>query len=112
MKKTLLAAAAAAAFAPLAAQATDGYFQHGYGMKSKGRGGASTAMTTDAFGGAVNPATMAFVGERLDVGLDWFRPDRSAKREGSARRFARKKRGQRNRVSLICRQGKIAGDSH
>jgi long-chain fatty acid transport protein len=53
-------------------------------MKAKGRGGASTAMTTDAFGGAVNPATMAFAGERLDLGIDWFRPDRSAKREGSA----------------------------
>ena len=83
MRKTLLAGAAAAAFAPLAAHATDGYFQHGYGMKAKGRGGASTAMTTDAFGGSVNPATMAFAGERLDVGLDWFRPDRSASRSGS-----------------------------
>jgi long-chain fatty acid transport protein len=84
MRKTLLAVAAAAALAPCAALATDGYFAHGYGMKAKGRGGASTAMTTDAFGGAVNPATMAFAGERLDLGLDWFRPDRSAKREGSA----------------------------
>jgi long-chain fatty acid transport protein len=84
LKKTVLAAAAAAALAPLATHATDGYFAHGYGMKAKGRGGASTAMTTDAFGGAVNPATMAFVGERLDLGLDWFSPDRSAKREGSA----------------------------
>lgn len=84
MRKTLRAVATAAALAPCAALATDGYFAHGYGMKAKGRGGASTAMTTDAFGGAVNPATMAFAGERLDLGLDWFRPDRSAKREGSA----------------------------
>ena len=84
MRKTLLAVATAAALAPCAALATDGYFSHGYGMKAKGRGGASTAMTSDAFGGAVNPATMAFVGQRLDAGLDWFRPDRSAKREGSA----------------------------
>jgi long-chain fatty acid transport protein len=84
MRKTLLGLAAAAAFAPLSAPATDGYFAHGYGMKGKGRGGASTAMTDDAFGGAVNPATMAFAGERLDLGLDWFRPQRSAKREGSA----------------------------
>lgn len=83
IRKTLLAAATAAALAPLAAQATDGYFSHGYGMKAKGRGGASTAMTTDSFGGAVNPATMVFAGERLDVGIDWFRPDRSARREGS-----------------------------
>ncbi|HEU4922165.1 MAG TPA: long-chain fatty acid transporter, partial [Burkholderiales bacterium] len=83
MRQTLLAVAAAAALAPLAAHATDGYFQHGYGMKAKGRGGASTAMTTDAFGGSVNPATMAFTGERLDVGLDWFRPDRSVSRVDS-----------------------------
>ena len=84
MKKAIAAAAVIAAFLPAAAFATDGYFSHGYGMKAKGRGGASTAMTTDAFGGANNPATMAFVGDRLDVGIDWFRPDRSATREGSA----------------------------
>jgi long-chain fatty acid transport protein len=84
MRKTLLAAATAAALAPFAAQATDGYFSHGYGMKAKGRGGASTAMATDSFGGANNPATMVFAGERIDAGIDWFRPDRSAKREGSA----------------------------
>ena len=33
MRQTLLAAAAAAALAPLAAHATDGYFAHGWGMK-------------------------------------------------------------------------------
>jgi long-chain fatty acid transport protein len=84
MRRTLVAAATAAALVPSIAGATDGYFSHGYGMKAKGRGGASTAMTTDAFGGAVNPATMAFVGDRFDVGIDWFRPDRSASRVGSA----------------------------
>jgi len=84
VKNSLLAAAIAAALAPLAAHATDGYFSHGYGMKAKGRGGASTAMTTDSFGGAVNPATMVFAGERIDLGVDWFRPDRAARREGSA----------------------------
>ncbi|HET7365189.1 MAG TPA: outer membrane protein transport protein [Burkholderiales bacterium] len=83
MRRQLLAAATAAALVPCAALATDGYFAHGYGMKSKGRAGASSAMTTDAFGGAVNPATMAFVGDRLDLGIDWFRPDRSASRTGS-----------------------------
>ena len=84
MKNSFLAAAIAAAIAPLSAHATDGYFSHGYGMKAKGRGGASTAMATDSFGGAVNPATMIFAGERIDLGIDWFRPDRSARREGSA----------------------------
>ncbi len=80
MKKLAVCAALAAAFAPGLALATDGYFSHGYGMKGKGRGGASTAMTTDAFGGANNPATMVFVGNRIDLGIDWFRPERSAKR--------------------------------
>ncbi len=70
-------------FVPVAAFATDGYFSEGYGMKAKGRGGASTAMTTDAFGGATNPATMVWVGDRLDVGLDWFSPKREASRSGS-----------------------------
>ena len=83
MRKTLVAAAAAVALAPSIALATDGYFSHGYGMKSKGRGGASTAMATDAFGGAVNPATMVWAGDRLDAGIDWFSPKRSAHRQRS-----------------------------
>ncbi|MGA7951784.1 MAG: outer membrane protein transport protein [Thiobacillaceae bacterium] len=66
-----------------AAQATDGYFSDGYGMKAKGMGGAATAMADDAFGGANNPASMAFVGDRLDVGVDLFSPRRSASRDGS-----------------------------
>ena len=83
-KKTLLAAAAAAALAPSMALATDGYFSHGYGMKAKGMAGASTAVAQSAFGGANNPATMAFAGNRLDVGLDWVRPHIEASRTGSS----------------------------
>lgn len=84
MRKTLVAAATAAALVPAIATATDGYFSHGHGMKAKGMGGAAMAMTSDSYGGADNPATMAFVGDRLDLGVDWFRPDRSASRVGSA----------------------------
>lgn len=80
IRKMLLVAVA---LAPLAAQATDGYFSHGYGMKAKGRAGTSAAMTDDSFGGANNPATMVFAGERMDLGVDWFRPDRAMTREGS-----------------------------
>jgi long-chain fatty acid transport protein len=76
-------AALAALTLPLAAQATDGYFSHGYGMKAKGRGGAAIAMTDDAFGGANNPGTMVFAGRRVDVGIEWFKPDREASRTGS-----------------------------
>ena len=63
--------------------ATDGYFSHGYGMKAKGMGGAATAMSDDAMGGANNPASMAFVGNRLDLGVDLFSPRREASRTGS-----------------------------
>jgi long-chain fatty acid transport protein len=76
------AAAVAAAFLPLLltspAQATNGYFQHGIGIKAEGMGGASIAVPQDALAGANNPANMAFVGNRFDIGLTWFRPSRSA----------------------------------
>jgi len=64
-------------------QATDGYFSHGYGMKAKGMGGAATATASDAMGGANNPASMAFVGDRLDLGVDLFSPRRESSRSGS-----------------------------
>ncbi len=64
------------------AYATNGYFSHGYGMKAKGMGGAATAMSDDAFGGANNPASMAFVGNRLDLGADLFSPRRESSRTG------------------------------
>lgn len=65
-----------------AAFATNGYFSHGYGIKAKGMAGAATAMAIDTMGGANNPASMVWVGDRLDLGIDWFSPPREAKREG------------------------------
>lgn len=70
------------------AHATNGYFSHGYGMKAKGMGGAATAMAIDAMGGANNPASMVWVGDRLDVGIDWFSPKRGASRSGGGAAFA------------------------
>ncbi len=78
--RPLAAAICAAALLPLPASATDGYFAHGYGMRAKGMGGASYGLALDAMGGANNPASMAFVGTRIDVGIDWFSPQRSASR--------------------------------
>ena len=60
--------------------ATNGYFPHGYGIRAKGMGGASVAMTEDSMGGANNPAGMVWVGSRLDVGVDLFSPRRDATR--------------------------------
>ena len=82
MKARILAAALAAAF-PLGALATDGYFSHGYGMQAKGMGGAATAVAESAFGAATNPATMAFVGNRWELGVDLFSPWRKSTRSES-----------------------------
>jgi long-chain fatty acid transport protein len=79
-----LLAAVIAAMLPLAAHATDGYFAHSYGIKAKGMGGASIAVAQDAFGGANNPATMAFAGNQFAIGVDLFSPTRSAERTGGA----------------------------
>lgn len=73
----------AAAFAALPALATNGYFPHGYGMKAKGMAGASTAMAQDSLGGATNPASMVWAGDRFDIGLDLFSPRRDAERSGA-----------------------------
>lgn len=63
--------------------ATDGYFSHGYGVKAKGMGGASVAMTDNAFAGANNPAVAAWAGNRAELGLDLFMPKRSMERTES-----------------------------
>jgi long-chain fatty acid transport protein len=84
MRKLAICAALAAAYAPGLASATDGYYADGYGIKAKGRAGTGTAMASDTFGGANNPAAMVFVGDRIDFGVDLFSPKRSASRSGSS----------------------------
>jgi len=83
-RKLALGLAVAAALAAPSAFATNGYFSHAYGMKGSGMGGVSTAMTHDTFGGANNPATMVWVGNRMDIGASWFNPERSASRTGAS----------------------------
>ena len=76
--------AAGGMMAAEAAFATNGYFQHGYGLKSKGMGGVATARAVDTFGGANNPASMVWVGDRIDFGADLFSPRRDSSRSGSS----------------------------
>ena len=73
-------ALSAIALACGSALATNGYFPHGYGIKAKGMGGASVAMTDNAFAGANNPAVAAWAGNRAELGLDLFMPQRSMER--------------------------------
>ena len=67
----------------VSAWATNGYFSHGYGLKAKGMGGAAVAMTDSAFAGANNPAIAAWAGDRAELGVDVFMPERSMERTGS-----------------------------
>jgi long-chain fatty acid transport protein len=70
--------ALALAFAPAAAFATLGYFSHGYGLKAEGMGGVGIALPQDALAPATNPAGNAWIGNRFDGQLEWFRPIREA----------------------------------
>ena len=76
--KLILAATISGLFAMPVAQATNGYFMHGYSTKEKGLAGAGVAYSQDALAAATNPAGMAFVGERMDAAVTMFSPsDRS-----------------------------------
>ena len=74
VKKSLLAIAVSGVIASPVVNATNGYFAHGYSTKEKGLAGAGTAYSQDAMAAATNPAGMAFVGERMDLGLSLFSP--------------------------------------
>lgn len=74
----LLGTGLAAALAlPLTASATNGYFAHGYGTASKGLAGAGVALPQDAMAPATNPAGIADLGHRMDLGAALFSPRRS-----------------------------------
>ena len=78
MKLKKIAALIAIAGLSTSAFATNGYFAHGYGMKAKGMAGVGIALPQDALAAATNPAGMVFVGDRWDVGVDYFRPQRES----------------------------------
>ncbi|MCF8185288.1 MAG: outer membrane protein transport protein [Sulfuritalea sp.] len=63
--------------------ATDGYFAHGYGVKSQGMGGVGIALPQDALAAASNPAGMGLIGDRADFGVTWFRPIRESELIGT-----------------------------
>ncbi len=74
VNKSLLAIAVSGVLASSAVHATNGYFGHGYSTKEKGLAGAGTAFSQDALAAATNPAGMAFIGSRMDIGAALFSP--------------------------------------
>ncbi|WP_018138331.1 MULTISPECIES: OmpP1/FadL family transporter [unclassified Thioalkalivibrio] len=59
------------------ANATNGYFAHGYGTKAKGMGGVGMAISQDAYAPGINPAGIAGMETRFDASVAYFRPERS-----------------------------------
>ena len=62
---------------PLTVFATNGLYQHGYGVRANSMGGAGVALPLDALAAATNPAGTAMLGKNKDVGLALFSPERS-----------------------------------
>jgi long-chain fatty acid transport protein len=69
--------------APVAAQATNGYFSHGYGVKAQGIAGLGIALPQDALAAASNPGGIAFVPNEVEAGVSWFIPRRSTEFVGN-----------------------------
>ena len=83
LRTALVATGLAALGWPLSSFATNGYFSHGYGVRSIGVAGVSIALPQDGLTAASNPAGYLFVGNRLDLGVSLFRPDRGATIRGN-----------------------------
>ncbi len=90
MKTTRIIGLAAAGFLLTMAspvQATDGYFANGYGTNYKAMGGAGVALYLGTQAPATNPAAMAFLGRRFDIGIEAFNPNRQFSVNGSPSGF-------------------------
>lgn len=57
---------------PSVSYATNAISEIGVGAKSKGMGGVGVALPQDAFAAGMNPAGIAYQGNRLDVGFGWL----------------------------------------
>ncbi|MFZ0467995.1 MAG: hypothetical protein WAL92_03665, partial [Thiogranum sp.] len=76
VKRTLTSAAVAALVVSPLANATNGYFKIGAGSKNRGLGGAGIAYAQDSMAPAINPASLSTVGDRVDAGIELFKPKR------------------------------------
>jgi long-chain fatty acid transport protein len=58
------------------AEATNGYFSHGYGVLYQALAGAGVALPLQTLGAATNPAVLVFLGNRYDIEVGLFNPNR------------------------------------
>lgn len=78
LKHTFTTVALAALLASPLAQATNGYFKIGAGAKNRGMGGAGIAYGQDPMAAAINPASIAEVGDSVTAGVEIFKPKRKS----------------------------------
>ncbi len=64
------------------AQATEGYFQHGFGALSKMMAGTGAAYSQDAMSQALNPAGLVGIDNQLNADISFFSPHREFDAEG------------------------------
>ncbi|WP_430460705.1 OmpP1/FadL family transporter [Thalassolituus sp. LLYu03] len=80
-----LASVIALSSAAIGAHATNGYFTHATSVRAQGMAGVARAMAHDSLTAAVNPAAIANLSaaQQLDVGVTYFKPERSADISGN-----------------------------
>ena len=83
IKKGIAALLCLAGFAG-AAHATEGMFQHAYGLRHKALAGAGAASIEDATGISINPAGLVDVDSQFNMGLSVFMPFRQYTASGTA----------------------------
>lgn len=83
-RKTTLAVAVLLALSAQSAFATNGLAPTGLGQTHKAMGGAAAGFATSPMSMATNPAAASFTPDGYDVGLEIFKPDRSATFKGTA----------------------------
>lgn len=82
MKKLLIAAGLSAVLS-CPAFATNGTAPVGIGQSAKGSGGAGAAYPQDTLAAGINPAGMVHLGNRMDIGIEIFQPDRRLTWDGN-----------------------------
>lgn len=68
----------------LPAAATNGYFSHGYGTRSKAMAGTGVSQSLDTLAPATNPAALTGLDDQIDLGLEYFAPSRGYSVDGAA----------------------------
>ncbi len=64
--------------------ATEGYFQHAYGLRHKALAGAGAASIEDGTGISINPAGLVGIGDQVNLGISVFVPIRGFKTSGNS----------------------------